>query len=270
MPILAAALVPNLTLLVPNVAQDQLLTYSQTVSAYQDLARHLKDQQVETVVIISSRGITAPTGLAINLHPEFKISFEAFGDLATELSAYNNFALIDHLKQGLGTEFPLSMLSLAELDYGSAVPLVYFLDQIPKLKVVTIYPSAQGLYTQSELGAQISAIIHAHPNRTALIASSNLSSRLADSPLGYLAPARGHDKQIINGFETDDYRFLHNFPAEDINTYYEQGLSAIAMFSGAINRFHKTVKLASYEHPQGLGAAIIRVDLGLSWLFRLW
>lgn len=261
MPILTAAIVPNLTLLVPGVGQEQLLDYAQTVQSYQHIAATLVEHQVDTVVIISNRGASPEHGLAVNVHPEFKINFEAFGDLATKLHVYNNFAILDELKRGLGLGFPLSMISLPGLDYGSAVPLVYFLDQLPKLNVVTIYPSSEaGLYSQSELGAKISRIIHSHPARTALIASSNFSSRLADSPLGHLAPARGHDKKIIHGFETSDHQFLYNFPVEDINTYYEQGLSTLAMFAGAIDRFHKQVETLSYEHPQGLGTAVINVD----------
>jgi len=258
MPLITAALVPNLSLLAPGVTKDSLLTYGQTLSAYQELADSLQKQKIETIVIMSNRGLSPELGMAINVQPKFNINFEEFGDFATKLVVDNDLALVDHLQNNL-SQAPLSMLSLVPLDYGSAVPMVYFLQSNPKLKVVPIYPSNQSLYKQSELGASLGQILHSSSERVALIASVNLSSRLASSPLGYLPKAKGYDKKIINGLETHDYRFLYGLLAEEISTYYEQGLAPLAMLAGAITRFKKTVKTLSYEHPQGLGAALLEV-----------
>ncbi len=257
MPILSASIVPNITLLVPNVGQDNLLAYNQTVLAYQDLADKIKEQDIETVVIISSRGLMPDNGLAINLHNHFQINFEEFGDLATKLSIASDLELINELKSNLNN---VSLVSLNPLDYGSSVPLVYFLQALPHLQIVTIYPSAQGLYKQSELGAQLAQVLYNHSKRIALIASNNLSSRLVGSPLGYLPQAKGYDKKIINGLEKNDFKFLFGLKPEEIIEYYDQGLAPLAMLAGAVADFKKTVKTVSYEYPQGLGSAIINFE----------
>ena len=256
MPILSASIVPNLSLLVPGVGQANLLTYRQTVTAYQNLAQKIKRLGIETVVIVSNRGVTPENGLAINLHHKFNLNFEEFGDLATKLNCASDLELIAMIKNQLEAVMPVSMLSLNPLDYGAAVPLVYLLSA-KKVNVLTIYPSSQGLYHQSELGRQLGAIIHNSPKRVALLASANLSSHLADSPLGYLPQAKGYDKKIIKGFETNNFKYLFSLKNEDVAQYYDQSLAPLGILAGATAEFKKTVKTVSYEHPQGLGLAVV-------------
>jgi len=260
MPIITAALVPNLTLLVPGVGKENALAYPETLRAYHDLAKKLQDLEIETVVIISSRGSSVTSGLLINLLPSFDINFEEFADLATRFQVEADINSISILDQYLKNQLSLSLVSLNPLDYGTAVPLSFFLPKLPHLKVVPIYVSNQALSQQFVYGEKLLEALQQSPKRIALLASANLTHRLSKSPAGPLPKAKGYDKKIIHGLLKNDNQFLLSFSETEAKEYYEFGLSCLALLAGAISPMKKTTEVACYEHGLGLAVAIVNFD----------
>jgi aromatic ring-opening dioxygenase LigB subunit len=260
MPIVCAAVVPNLTLLIPSVGKETASLFTQTTQAYLSLAERLSNRKVETLVILSGRGLSASASLAINLGPKFDINFQEFGDFASKQSLACDLKLLQAIKQPLTDKTSLSLLSLNPLDYGSAVPALLLSAHQRAFKVLPFYPADISLNMQYQLGLSLAQILHSSHRNIALLASANFSHRLSQSPAGYLPKAKGYDKKIINAFESGDYKFLLNLSSADIKEYYEFGLSPLAMMAGAVNSFQKKVKVLSYEHHLGLACAVINFE----------
>ncbi len=252
-----AAFAPHSPLLLPAVGKSNLQSLALTIAAYEKLTKSLAEKKITTVVVISPLGLMQPGAFTINVEPEFDCRFEAFGDLATNFKARGDIELAQELKNALGDKYHLQLTSVKELDYGSAVPLFFIKQKLPKIKILPLYPADGKLSSLFAFGQALRRELEISPQKIALIASGSLSQRLSKvSPAGYSPLARGWDKKIIkellNGQTADILQTDHKTRQE----VKELGLNSLAILLGAVDGIKQTPRQLSYEHPFGVGLLV--------------
>ena len=85
MTLVGAAILPHNPLLVPSIGLQYHLDFTNTLSGISNIIEQINSYHVDSVVIISGHNDFLPDSFLINLCPEYKVSFEKFGDLNTKL-----------------------------------------------------------------------------------------------------------------------------------------------------------------------------------------
>ena len=190
------ALMPHPPIMIPEVGKSELDKVKNTVASAQLAAKTIKEQNPQTIILITPHGPVFEDAASISIHPRLKGNFGAFGvpevflgfetdDLLirqilkkTELLGINLVELTDDMAKN-------HCLKL-ELDHGALVPLYYlskagFKGQLIHISVGML--SYEEMYT---FGKAVQMAIGEAGRRVAVVASGDLSHRLTpDAPSGY-------------------------------------------------------------------------------------
>ncbi len=253
-----AAFAPNSPLLLPPIGKNNLAALRATTEAYDELIQTLVDQKIETIVLISPLGIIHKDSFTINLEPTFHCNFENFGDFATKFEVAGDVELAYQLKNALTPKHRLQLTSVNPLDYGSAVPLFFIKQKLPKIKALPLYPSNGKLKDLFAFGQTLRHELELSPKKIAVIASGSLSARLSKlSPAGYSLKARGWDKTIIKALLANQSSEILKQDRKTREEVLESGLNSLAPLLGCLAEIKTTPKQLSYEHPFGVGLLVL-------------
>jgi len=247
-----AAFAPHAPILLPTIGKDNRRSLSGTIAAYHELAKDLAERRVETVIIISPVGLKQDAAI-FNLEPLFHCQFEEFGDLTGHFIAPGDPLLVNELKQAINEKTPTQVTSVNPLDYGSAVPLFFFRQFSPKLKVAPLYPPAREPSTLFALGQALRDAAERSGKNLAVVATGCLSQRLNRlSPAGYSPRARSWDKRAIKAVLDQKKDELWRLEPES-NEVKELALDTLSVLLGSVDGLQGQIKQLSYEYPFGAG-----------------
>jgi aromatic ring-opening dioxygenase LigB subunit len=254
MSISLAAIVPYSPLLLTSVNKNSAGQLPSTLKAYKKLSQDLLDRKIDTVVLLSPVGIIQEEAVTLNVLPKFTCHFEDFGDFVTKFTVAGDVQLAQLIKTKLDNKPMIQLTSANPLDYGCSVPLSFFKQVLPKIKVLPIYPPQSNLAELFAFGKKLKKELELSSKKIAIVASVSLSQRLSKaSPAGYSRQARAWDKKIIKALaDVDSQTILEQ--SNDIRTEVaELGLNQIALLMGILDDFKKTGHQLSYETPWGVG-----------------
>lgn len=262
MPIIFSAIVPHSPILIPAIGKDNLSRLKNTSLAIKKLEENLYAARPDTILIISPHGLIMQESFAMNLNPEFKADFKEFGDFTTKMNFSGDIGLIHKVRESLETKAPLQLISEKKLDHGSSIPLFLLAQNLPKVKIAPLYYSGLDLNAHYEFGRMLKGELMKSKNRIAVIASGDLSHRLAkSSPAGYSPKGKKFDKKVIEYLAKNNTRELlaldHNFIAEA----GECGLKSIIILLGALEGINYEPRLLSYEAPFGVGYLVMNFKI---------
>ena len=261
------ALMPHPPIMIPEVGKGELDKVKITVASAQLAAKTIKEQNPQTIILITPHGPVFEDAASISIHPRLKGNFGAFGvpevflgfetdDLLTrhilkktELLGINLVELTDDMAKN-------HYLKL-ELDHGALVPLYYlskagFKGQLIHISVGML--SYEEMYT---FGKAVQMAIGAAGKRVAVVASGDLSHRLSpDAPAGYSPQAAEFDKQVLRAVQDLDVKALLGIDRNLVESAGECGLRPIFFLMGIVGGIEATTELLSYEAPFGVGYAV--------------
>lgn len=267
MPIVASAFLPPSPLLIPEIGKQNQLILQKTSQAYQAIAEILKTAETEVIIIISPHGLAQADNVSLNISPVLELSFREFGYLATISTFTPALSLADRIREEMGHDLSVRLVSQKLLDYGSAVPLHLFGDSLAKIKVLPLFPAEkQDRVYHHQFGRKLGTILHSQPEKIALIAVGDLSHRLKkNSAEGYSPKGARFDNRLVeylNDAENGQNKILSiddKLAAEVL----EGGLKQLSLLLGAIGDRCQPQVLA-YQNDFGVGYLSVNFNLQIA------
>ncbi len=259
MPIVFAAFAPHSPLLIEAIGKENLKHLKKTASAYEKLEQELYYLKPETLIIFSPHGEIQQNAFCINQCPEYEVSFKDFGDMATQKTFPGNVMQAHRIREGLETRAPLILASCPVLDYGTGVPAMLLLKNLPKTKIIPVYHSGLSLDAHFKFGEMLKQQLNHSQERIAVVASGDMSHRLKrTSPAGYSPKAKKFDQKIMELLNSHNTEEILNLNQDFISEACECGLKPLIMLLGFMGCMNYSAQLLSYESPFGIGYLVMR------------
>ena len=223
----------------------------------------LYSSKPDIIIIISPHANTqGGEFFTINQQPKLSVNFKAFGDLVTKLQFDNEIGFGYQIKESCEDYFPIMLTAEQELDYGSAVPLLYLTEHLPEVKIVSIGYADLPYQDHIKLGELIRKQINLSDQRIAIIASGDLSHKLhKDSPAGYSPQAQEFDQEIIKLVNDKKIDQIIDLDRKLVNEAGECGLRSLLILLGIIKEMnYEPIKL-SYQAPFGIGYLVENFEI---------
>ena len=265
--LVGCALMPHPPIMIPEIGKGELPKIKNTVKAAEYVAKVLKENNPQTVVVITPHGPVFEDAASISIYPRMKGSFAAFGAPDVAIGFETDGLLVRNIlrkAERLGVNLIELTDDLAKtyrfslyLDHGAMVPL-YFLHKAGfKGQIVHIsigFLPYQEMYT---FGKAVQAAIGMSDKKVAVIASGDLSHRLIPgAPAGYSPRGAEFDQAVIKAVGALDAKALLNMDPELIDEAGECGLRPIFFLLGVLGGLEVKTEVLSYEGPFGVGYAV--------------
>jgi len=270
--IIGGYLMPHAPILIKEIGKGEEKKSQKTVDAMNKIARNIKKQRPETIVIITPHGNFLRNAMSINLNEKLYGNFHQFGKENLEFSFLNDLKLankISLLAEDKGIEtYTFSKDEVDryninhDLDHGVLVPLYFIKKKYLDFKLVHInYAlfSGKKLY---EFGKSIKEASELLGRNITVIASGDLSHRLnKESYSGYSPKGQKFDKQLITFLKENNFEEIVNFDKNLAEEAGECGLRSIQTILGVFDDLKVETKVYSYEGPFGVGYGCAKIDV---------
>ncbi len=182
MPLVAAAVVPHSPVLIPTVAGEHAGLLDRTRQSVSEIAAEFYARQVETILIITPHGPVLGDRPTLNLAGDFRGRLIEFGDDQTSLTATGAVKSAQDIKlQAERQGQTIASVTTNLLDYGSTVPLTFFLPALPTVTILPITIVQQEPATLIHFGRILEEFFHEQSTRFGLLASADLVRRSDDA-----------------------------------------------------------------------------------------
>jgi len=256
------AIVPHPPLLISSIGKDNIILLKKTLSSYKKLEEKLKEEKIDTIIVISSHGKINSDFFSISESDNYKINFEEFGDYTAKLEIKSDKELIDIIKNGFSTQKEIKILHEEKLDHGNGVPITLLCNELRDIKIVPIHISGLSLREHFYFGKKLKTLIEQYKKRVAVIASGDLSHTLdKKAPAGYSARASRFDQKIIEYIQNNKVADILNLKKELIEEVKPCGISSITILLGVLKGVNYEITNTTYEAPFGVGYLSMKIDI---------
>lgn len=267
MSIVAAYAVPHPPLIVPAVGNGQEVAISNTIVAFEEVARRIAEHHPDTVVITSPHAPAFLDEFFVSQTPYEEGSMASFGQPQEALSANIDtsftMALANSMKHhGLPCAPPYNGAS--HIDHGAYIPL-YFLNtelDLDQVKVVRIGLSGLPDEDHRLLGELIAKTADELERTCVVVASGDWSHKLTpDGPYGFAPEGPLFDEELAEIFKSGDLDELFNMDPAMCEKAAECGLRSFQIMAGALEGVGFSAELLSYEGPFGVGYGVAAFEV---------
>ncbi|SEP25694.1 class III extradiol dioxygenase subunit B-like domain-containing protein [Propionispora vibrioides] len=269
--LVACALMPHPPVMIPEIGREDIQNLAATVKAAERVAQRIKENNTQTVVILSPHGPALEDTICVSIHPRLKGNLADFGAAEVMLAFETDGLLTRHIlkkaaRLGVNVmeltddQAKTHQLSLA-LDYGSLIPLYYL--HKGGFKGQLVHLSAGGLPYEEmyTFGKAVQAAIKAVGKKVAVIASGELSHRLSDkSPQGYSPQGAEFDKQVLAAVASLNSKAVLTMDKELVAEAGECALPPLAFLMGVVGGLDMKADVLAYEGPFGVGYGTVLIQ----------
>lgn len=260
MSVLAAFAVPHPPIILPEIGRGEENRIQQTIDAYREVMRRAAGLRPDTVVVTSphatlyadyfhiSPGASARGDLASFGFPGVHVRADYDEDFVKALSLCADEAGV-----------PAGTLGerAASVDHGTLIPLRFLNEAYGGYRVVRIGLSGLPPLLHHRLGECIARTADRLGRRTVLLASGDLSHRLArEGPYGFAPEGPVFDRQVTAALAAADFSALLRLAPELSEKAGECGLRSFQIMAGALDGKAVKSELLSYEGPFGVGYGV--------------
>lgn len=253
--IVFSAFCPHAPVLIPTIGKENLDKLESTVSAYKALEQYFYLSRPDTAVIISPHGLFYEDAFSINFCDKYKADFEDFGDYGTNMEFSGDYILISAVQDYMRDHHVrVTMDTCDRLDHGTTVPLFYLAEHKPKIKLVPITYSKQGLKTHFQFGQSLKEVLQESNKRVAVIASGDLSHRLStESPAGFSKYGAVLDGAVKDAIINKNAPALMNIDQQVLKEAGECGLKSLLILMGILHGIKYDPVIMDYNDALGVG-----------------
>jgi aromatic ring-opening dioxygenase LigB subunit len=262
----ACALMPHPPIMVPEIGKDEVENIKSTVHAAEEIAQIIKENNPQTIVLLTPHGPVFEDFASVSMHPRLKGSFAGFGVPDLIIGFESDGLLIRHILkkaerlgvnlQPLTDETARRFRIKLELDHGALVPLYYLHKAGFKGQLVHMSMGMLPYEEMYTLGKAVQGAIGAVDKRVAVIASGDLSHRLLPgAPAGYSPRGKEFDQQVVQALREMNVKALFTMDRSLIQEAGECGLRPIFFLLGVLGGVECISRILSYEGPFGVGYA---------------
>lgn len=262
MSLIFSAISPHPPIIIPSIGKEDAKKAEKTIAAMKELEGDLYVAQPDVIFIISPHSLMNKDAFSLNLANEFKSNLSEFNYAEKELSFNCEIELISKIKEAADKfSLPLNIISQPILDHGVCVPLYYLTQHLPKIKIVPISFSMLNVDLHYRFGEILKKVANQSNKRVAIIASGDLSHRLAaDAPAGYAAEGAAFDHLLIDFLTKGKFADILKIDTNLIENAGECGYRSIAIALGAVANQNIKFKKLSYESPFGVGYLVAELN----------
>jgi len=257
-----AAIAPHPPIIIPSIGKPQdLQKVVNTISALKKLGQSYREKSglgMGDIILISPHLPSFFDRFGVFSAEGFEGDFKQFGDFKTYFQIQGDAEMAKKIvSESNLASIPAAFVYEEHLDHGTLVPLYYISGAQKTLtKLIPISFCNQSLQTHYEFGKVLGEVIKKSESSIALIASGDLSHRLApEAPAGFSAQGRIFDEKLIQLIKEENDIGIYKMDPRLIEQAGECGLRSILILLGALSvqeeKWHPEV--LSYEGPFGVG-----------------
>ena len=254
--IVFAGIAPHPPLLVPEVGGSRIEQVADSQRALREFSRRLINTNPETIVVISPHSPLDPRVFTARSINDLAGDFREFYAPAVRLTFPNDLEMVEAIKPAAAAEgIELRLLDRDyPLDHGALVPLYYLHEAGWRGPIVVIGFTLQSNEKHLAFGRAIARAASAINRRVALVASGDLSHRLAvDGPYDYEPTAHLFDEQVVDAIARGDPSSVINIDPDLRALAGECGYRSIVIALGTVGENLRDHQVLSYEGPFGVG-----------------
>ena len=266
MSIIKAYALPHPPLAVPGVGKGQEEGIGDTIAAIREVAEEIAGLAPETIIFVTPHNVRYADYFHISPAKTAHGDFSRFDAPETKLETSYDAEYIEKVS-GNATQkgFPAGTLGEkdATLDHGVTVPMWFINNRFTEYKSVRVSQSGLDPSEHYTMGKLIAAAAEELGRKTVLIASSDLSHKLArDGPYGFVPEGPQFDEAIVNALSEGDFLGLFEIPDDLRERAAECGYNSLMILAGCFDCRNVTARLLSYEGPFGVGYAVASFSPG--------
>lgn len=253
----AAYIFPHPPLIIPAIGQGEERRIQSTIDACERSAAAIIAKNPDTIVIASPHAPIRHEGLFVPVGEEAQGDFSMFGHPRPSFRVGYDQALARAIAQEAGDLSVTKEYKTLPLDHGALVPLSFFEDHLPNVRIVLVAPSSLPLSRHAAFGKALRRAAEKTKRRIVFIASGDLSHRLThDGPYGYAKEGPQFDERIREIITSAEPRGFLRIEPRLSERAGECGLRPFAILAGVLEGLTVTSELYSYEGPFGVGYAV--------------
>jgi len=282
--LLSCYLMPHPPIIIPEIGKSEEKKIQKTINSMEIVAKDIKNNQPETIILITPHGYVFEDAVAITMFQELKGDMGNFGAKQIEFKFNNDLDLVRKIvEQSDKRNIPIVLVEnqLTErygfskkLDHGTLVPLYFVTKEHKNFNLVQIsygFLSFEELY---EFGIALSEAIRNSDKKTVIIASGDLSHKLTpDSPNGYTPLGEIFDKKLLDLISNMQVKEIIGMDKDLIEQAAECGFRSLCILLGALDGYEVKSKVLSHEGPFGVGYGVCKFEIlkftGLSLIEEL-
>lgn len=267
MSLVAAYAVPHPPLIVPSVGRGEEQGISDTIAAYQEVARRIAAHRPDVIVVTSphaplyrdgffvSDGAFEEGSMAQFRAPQERLYVPVDQEFAAALQA-----TLQH--EGIPTGG--APRGQGAMDHATFVPLYFIGKELPLEGTPVVRLGLSGLPAEEHrrVGRAIAKVADQLGRRLVLVASGDMSHKLkADGPYGFDAAGPQFDAQVAEIFKDGQLSELFQLDERMCDDAAECGLRSFQIMAGALEGSAFEAELLSYEGPFGVGYGVAAFEV---------
>ncbi len=267
MSLVAAYAVPHPPLIVPSVGRGEEQGISDTIAAYQEVARRIAAHRPDVIVVTSphaplyrdgffvSDGAFEEGSMAQFRAPQERLYVPVDQEFAAALQA-----TLQH--EGVPTGG--APRGQGAMDHATFVPLYFIGKELSLEEVPVVRLGLSGLPAEEHrrVGRAIAKVAGQLGRRLVLVASGDMSHKLkADGPYGFDAAGPQFDAQVAEIFKDGQLSELFQLDERMCDDAAECGLRSFQIMAGALDGSAFEAELLSYEGPFGVGYGVAAFEV---------
>lgn len=263
----AAYAVPHPPLIVPAVGRGEEREISDTIAAFEDVARRVAERAPDTIVITSPHAPAFRDGFFVSQTDTESGSMASFGQpqeaLSVEVDQPFTRILADSMEEHDLLCAP-ARPGFDQIDHGAYVPLHFLNNALDLSRVRVVRLGLSGLPAEDHrlLGELIANAANELDRKCVLIASGDWSHKLKpDGPYGFAPEGPEFDQALAAIFSSGDLNKLFDMNDAMCEGAAECGLRSFQIMAGALEGQAFTSQLLSYEGPFGVGYGIAAFEV---------
>jgi aromatic ring-opening dioxygenase LigB subunit len=265
MGVVFACIAPHGAEIIPELAGDMLDAFAETRKGMEQLAKLLYEQNPETIIIATPHNLRLEATIGV-ITSEFtegmleandkqiKLRCECDRQTAKTILQSSKASNLPIVGVNYGTsEGPASCMPM---DWGTLIPLWYFVNQNPnKPKVVVVTPSREiPLENLVAFGHLITETTKTWGRRVAFVASADQGhAHRSDGPYGFNSASEEFDKMVVNTISEGNLKPLLDLPQQFIEDAKPDSIWQLAILHGILERVQMRGRLLSYQVPTYYG-----------------
>jgi aromatic ring-opening dioxygenase LigB subunit len=265
MPLVYACIAPHGEEIVPRLAGKDMELFSPTRNGMRRLAAQMKGSKPETIIVASPHNLRLAKHIGVvtseNSRGEIsrgKKSLRVNAKCDVELA---NLIVAKAEKKGIpvvGANYGAlsGTLSNLPMDWGTLIPLWFFMKPSPTGKRIVIVTPSRGIHlTQNfEFGRLVADVSEERETRIAFVASADQAhSHKKKGPYGFSSKASEYDRLVVEAIRANDLRSTMAFEPGFVDAAKPDSLWQMTMLAGVLDRVPMESQLLSYQVPTYYG-----------------
>ncbi|MBI3928966.1 MAG: hypothetical protein HY319_25715 [Armatimonadetes bacterium] len=262
-----ACVCPHPPVIVAEVGGPRAAETTATIEALRTVACRLADLEIETAVVITPHGPSAPETFRVAPSSRVGGGFDRWGAPQVKLDFRGDpelAAAILERASAVGLEASPQASWGESLDWGCTVPLYHLQPGLQDAAVCPVTTTSLAPESHFLFGTAIAEAVRQTGRRTAVICSADLSHGLVPgAPAGYTPTGKAFDAAYRVAVEGWDRDWMLSRSQNERRRAAEDAVPQTSVLMGCLSDRKVLPRVLSYEAPFGVGYLVAEIELGV-------